>query len=63
MGAENVFTTGNYPFSPVAAFLFLNSLDLSFLMEVKYDAIKDVSFGKKSELFAAIEALRIFFYF
>ena len=63
MGAESVLTTGNYPLSSAAASLFLNSPDLSFLMNVKSDVIKDVSFAKKSELFAFIEALHIFFLF
>ena len=46
MGAEGVFTTGNFRLSPAAASLFLNSLDLSFLMKAKSDALKGVSFAK-----------------
>ena len=62
MGVERAFTTRNLPLSRAAACLFLNSLDFSFLMKVKSDAIKDVSFAKMSELFAIIEAVRSFFF-
>ena len=65
MGTVSAFTTGNYPCQPAAASLFLNSVDLSFLMEVKSDLIKDISFAKLSESFATFEALieHIFFAF
>ena len=49
MATVIAFTTGNYPHQPAATSLFLNSVDLFFFMEVKYDVIKDISFAKMSE--------------
>ena len=65
MGAVSAFTTGNYPRQPAVASLFLNSVDLSFLMKVKSDIIKDINFAKMSESFATVEVLieRTFFAF
>ena len=57
MGVVSAFMMGNYPQQPAAAFLFLNSVDLSFLMEIKSDVIKDISFAKMSESFATVELL------
>ena len=54
MGAVNAFMVGNYPCQPAAASLFLNSVDLTFLVEVESDIIKNVSFAKLSELFATV---------
>ena len=48
MDAVSAFTTGNYPRQPAAASLFLNSVDLSFLMEVKSDVYKGINFTKIS---------------
>ena len=55
--ARYVFTMGNYPRQPAAASLFLNSPDLSFLMEVESDVIKYVSFTKVPQSFATIKLL------
>ena len=54
MGAVSTFTTGNYPRQPATASLCLNSVDLSFLMEVKPDVIKDINFAKISESYLNI---------
>ena len=35
-----------FPHQPAADSLFLNSVDLSFLMEVKSDVIKDINSAK-----------------
>ena len=65
MGAVSAFTTGNYTRQPAAATLFLNSVALSFLMEVKSDVIKDTNSAKTSESFVTVEVLigRMFFAF
>ena len=55
--ARYVFTMGNYPRQPAAASLFLNSPDLSFLMEVESVVIKYVSFTKVPQSFATIKLL------
>ena len=49
MGAVRAFTTGNYPHQSAAAFLFVNFVDLSVLMDNKSDVNKDVSSAKMSE--------------
>ena len=49
MGAVNTFKTGNYSRQPVAASWFLNSVDLPFFMEIKFDIIKDTISAKLSE--------------
>ena len=51
MGAVNTFKTGNYSRQPVAASWFLNSVDLPFFMEIKYDVIKGTISAKLSESF------------
>ena len=48
MGAVCTFMTPNYPCQPSVGSLFLNSVDLSFLMEVKSDVYKGVNFTKIS---------------
>ena len=57
MGAKSAFYDGNYPCQPIAASLFLNSVDLSVLREVESDASKDVSFPKIPESFTTVEVL------
>ena len=63
MGAVSVFMTGNCFRQSAAASLFFNLVDLSFLMKVKSDVMKNISFDKMSESFATVEVLveRTFF--
>ena len=65
MGAVSASVKGNYHHQLAAPLLSLNSVELSFLMEVKSDVIKDFGFAKMSELFAIVEVLikRTFFVF
>ena len=44
-----VFLYENFPYQPAADSLFLNSVDLSFLMEVKSDVIKEINSAKMSQ--------------
>ena len=57
MGAVSAFTTGNYPRQPVVVYLFVKSVNLSFMLEFKFDVIKDVSSSKMSYSFAAVKVL------
>ena len=57
MGAVSVFTTGNYHGQPFAVYLFVKSVNLFFMLEFKFDVIKDVSSAKMSHSFAAVEVL------
>ena len=54
MYAVSAFKAGNYPCQPAAAPLFLNSVDLSFLMEIKSDVMKDISSTKMYETFTTV---------
>lgn len=45
MSAASVYITENYSLQPDTASSFVNFLDLPFLMEVKSDVNKDVSFA------------------
>ena len=55
----------NYHRQAAAASLFLNSVDLSFWIEVKSDVIKDINFATVCVAFATVEVLveRTFFAF
>ena len=57
MGAVSTFWMGNYPCQPVFAYLFVKSVNLSFMLEFKSDVIKDVSSAKMSHSFAAVKVL------
>lgn len=45
MSAASAYITENYSLQPDTASSFVNFLDLPFLMEVKSDLNKDVSFA------------------
>ena len=55
IGAVSAFTTGNYPRQPVTVYLFVISINFSFMLEFKPDVIKDISSAKMSHSFAAVE--------
>ena len=57
MGGVSTFWMGNYPCQPVVAYLFVKSVNLSFMLEFKSDVIKDVSSAKMSHSFAAVKVL------
>ena len=43
MDPVSAFTTGNYPRQPVVVYLFVKSVNLSFMLLFKSVVIKDVS--------------------
>ena len=43
MDPVSAFTTGNYPRRPGVVYLFVKSVNLSFMLLFKSDVIKDVS--------------------
>ena len=51
----STFSTGNYSHQAAATSIFLNSVDLFFLMGAKSEVIKDVSSAKMPELLATVE--------
>ena len=59
MGAVSAFMMGNYPRQPVAIYLFVKSVNLSFMLEFTHKFIKDVSPAKTkmSHSFAAVKVL------
>ena len=57
MKTVSAFTTGNYPCQPVAVYLSIKLLNLSFMLEFKSDVIKDFVSGKMLHTFAAVEIL------
>ena len=57
MGAVSAFTTGNYPRQPVVLYMFVKSVNFSFILEFKSDVIKGVSSAKMSHSFPAVEVL------
>ena len=65
MDAVSAFTTANYPCQPLGVYLFVKSVTLSFILEFKFDIIKDVSSSKMPHSFAAVKVLmkRTFFAF
>ena len=65
MGTVSTFMIGNYPGLPVFAYLFVKSINLSFMLEFKSDVIKNVISAKMSHSFAAVKVLmkRTFFAF
>ena len=56
------FTTGNYPRQPVVAYLFVKSLNFSFMLEFNSDVMKDAA-RLMSHSFATVKVLikRTFF--
>ena len=56
---------GNYPCQPVAVYLFVITVNFSFMLEFKPGIIKDISSAIMSHLFAAVEIItkRTFFSF
>ena len=57
MAAVSAFMAGNYPHQPVAVYLFVKSVNLSFMLKSKSDVIKKVSYAKISHLFTVVEVL------
>ena len=57
MGAMSTFTMGNYPHQPVSVYLFVKSVNLSFMLEFKSAVIKEVSSAKMSHSFVAAKVL------
>ena len=49
------FTTGNYPHQHAIASVFVKSVNLSFLIEVKSGIINNISSANMSNFFAAVE--------
>ena len=54
MGAVSPFTTGSYPRQPVVVYLFVISVNLSFMLQFKSDVMKNISSTKMPHLFAAV---------
>ena len=65
MNAISAFTTGNYSRQPIVIYLFLKSVNLSFMSEFDFDVIKDVNCTKMSHSLAVVKVVikRTFFSF
>ena len=61
----STFTMGNYPHQPTAVSLFMNFVNLSFLMKFESEVMKDVSSSEMSDSFVTADVLvkRTFFAF
>ena len=65
LGAASTFTTRNYSRQPAVVYLFIKSVNLPFMLQLKSNFIKDVSSSNASHSFAAVQVLmkRTFFAF
>ena len=57
MKTVSAFTTGNYPCQPVAVYLFIKLLNMSFMLDFKSDVIKDFVSAKMLHSFTAVKVL------